>query len=86
MLELSRLQELYINKIDNDAVGQQKQKARSALDNEYVGTRVSFSCSSVAFYGTVKCYFLDDRRAKTRYVLYYNEDDEDILLPQLHIR
>ena len=39
-MELSRLQELYIKEINNDAVGQQKQKAQSTPDNKYVGTRV----------------------------------------------
>ena len=59
-LESSRLQELYINQIDNDTVGQQKQRTRSTPNDEYVGTRVSFSCSGVAFYGTVKRCFLGD--------------------------
>ena len=34
----------------------------------------------------MKHCFLNDRRAKTWYVLYDNEDDENILLPQLHIQ
>ena len=59
-MELSRLQELYIQEMNNDAVGQQKQKARSQPDNENVGTRVSFICVGVVFYVTVKRCFLND--------------------------
>ena len=57
LMELSRLQELYIQEINNDSVGQQKQKARSTPDDEYVDTRVSFTCERVVFYGTVKRCF-----------------------------
>ena len=59
-MELSRLQELYIKKINNDVVGQQKQKSRSTPNNEFVGIRVSFLCEGVAFYGTVKRCFVSD--------------------------
>ena len=54
LMELSRLKELYIKNINNDAVSQQKQKARSSPNDEYVGARVSFMCEVVVFNGTVK--------------------------------
>ena len=71
-MELSRLQQLYIKEINNNAVGQQKQKSQSKQDGEFVGIRVSFMCGGVAFYGTVKRCFVSDRlsRKKTWYVLY----------------
>ena len=43
LMEFPRRQELYYKERENDVVGQQKQKARSTLGNEYVGTRVAFS-------------------------------------------
>ena len=85
-MELSRLQELYIKEINNDAVGQQKQKSQSTPDIEFVGIRVSFMCEDVAFYGTVKRCFVSDQRAKTWYVLYNDGDEEDILHPTMLIR
>ena len=56
-IELSRRQELYYKERDNNVVGQQKQKVRSTLVNEYVGTQVAFLHYGVAFYGTVKRCF-----------------------------
>ena len=88
-IELSRLQELYIKEMNNDAVGQQKQKSQSTQNDEFVGTRVSFSCEGVAFYGTVKRCSVSDclSRQKIWYVLYDNgKDEEDILCPTMLIR
>ena len=72
--------------MNNDAVGNQKQKSRSTPDDEYVGTRVPFMCEGVAFYGTVRRCFLSGRRAKTWNVLDDNTDEEDILRPEMLIR
>ena len=49
-IKLSRLQQLYIKEMNNDVVGQQKQKLQSTQNNEFVGIRVSFSFGGVAFY------------------------------------
>ena len=86
VMELSRLQELFIKEINNDTVGQQKQKTQSTPDNEYVSTWVSFMCEGVAFYGMVKRCFLSGRRAKTWYVLYDGKDEKDILCPKMLIQ
>ena len=86
-LELSILQELYITEMNNDVVGQQKKKSQSTQEDEFVGTRVSFSCGGIAFYGTVKSCFMNDRRKKTWYVLYDNgKDEEEILRPEMLVR
>ena len=53
-IELSRLQQLYIKEMNNDTIGQQKQKSQSTQNNEFVVIRVSSLCEGVAFYGTVK--------------------------------
>ena len=68
--------------MNNDTIGQQKKKSQSTQDNEFVGTRVSFVCEGVVFYGTVKRCFMNDRRKKTWNVLYDNgKDEEDIYRP-----
>ena len=86
-LELSILQELYITEMNNDVVGQQKKKSQSTQEDEFVGTRVSFSCGGIAFYGTVKSCFMNDRRKKIWYVLYDNgKDEEEILRPEMLVR
>ena len=59
-MELSRLQELYIKEINNNAVGQQKQKSQSTPDDEFVDIQVSFMCEGLAFYGTVKRCFMSN--------------------------
>ena len=58
LLELSRHQELYYIEVENDVVGQQKQKVRSTHNDEYVGTRVVFWYTGLTFYGIVKRCFL----------------------------
>ena len=65
MLGLSRHQELYYMVTENNVVGQQKKKARSTLDDKYVYTRVVFLHTGLAFYGTLKGYFLCSQQAKT---------------------
>ena len=85
-MELSRRQELYYKKEENDVVGQQKQKARSTLDDEYVGTWDAFMHQGVTFYGIVTHCYRGNRHAKTWYMVYDNNDSEDVLLPELRNR
>ena len=59
-MELSRLKEFYTKEINDNTVGQQKQKSQSTPDNDFVGICVSFMCEGVAFYGTVECCFVSD--------------------------
>ena len=79
-LELSRRQKLYYKERDNDVVGQQKKKARSTLDDKYVGIRVAFWHTGLAFYCTMKRCFLGSWQAKTWHIVYGNTDSEDVLL------
>ena len=57
LIKLSRRQEIYYKEGKNGVVGQQKQKARSTLDDEYVGTQVTFMHLGVTFYSTMKRYY-----------------------------
>ena len=73
--------------MNNDVVGQQKTKSQSTEDDEFVGSCVSFSCGGLAFYGTVKRCFMNDRRKKTWYIVYDNDtDEEEILRPTMLVR
>ena len=87
-IELSRLQQLYIEEMNNDTVGHQKQKSQSTQDDEYVGTRVSFMCERIAFYGTVQRCSLSDRssRQKMWYIKYDGGDEEEIFRPKMNER
>ena len=49
------------------------------VSDDYVGTRVAFKYSGIAFYGTVKRCFLNDRLAKTWECMYDNTDEEELL-------
>ena len=64
---------------ENNVVGQQKQKARSTLDDEYVCIRVVFLHTGLAFYGTMKGYYLGSQQAKTWHIVYNNKDLGDVL-------
>ena len=59
---------------------------RRTLDNDYVGTRVVFSCTGITFYGTVKRCFLGNQQAKTCDIAYNNGDEEEILLVEFRKR
>ena len=85
-IELSRRQYLYYKEGDNNIVGQQKQKVRATLDDNYVGTRGAFQHYGVAFYGTVKRCFVGSRQAKNWHIMYNNKDSEDVLLAVLRQR
>ena len=61
-------------------------ETRRTLDDDYVGTQVAFLCTSISFYGTMKRYFVGDRRAKNWHIVYDNEDKEEILLDEFRKR
>ena len=72
--------------MNNDTVGHQKQKSQSTQDDEYVGTRVSFMCERIAFYGTVQRCSLSDRSSQQKmlYIKYNGGDEEEIFRPKMN--
>ena len=55
---------------------------RTLVANDYVGTRVAFKWSGIVFYDTVKRFFVGDRQAKNWEIVYYNKEEEEMLIDE----
>ena len=55
---------------------------RTLVADDYVGTRITFKCSGIVFYGTVKRCFVGDSQAKNWEIVYDNKDEEEILVDE----